>query len=69
MPENSKLKYLITTHENLDIHCNLFDQSCVEYARDCTKGNFEIKFDEKLYEPPEQILRLEKLLQSQEKEK
>ncbi len=40
-----KYKYMINRHENLDIHCNLFDSSFVEYFLDEPSGNFDILFD------------------------
>lgn len=65
-PENPNYKFLITTHEALDIHVNLFDQSSVEYDRTCKRGTFEIKFDQRLYEPPNQVVNLEKRLLAEE---
>ena len=44
-PENPKYNYMITTYDAVDIHLNLFDQSSVEYDRNCKRGSFEIKFD------------------------
>ena len=40
-----KYKYMINRHEQLDIHCNLFDSSFVEYFLDSEEGNFDILFD------------------------
>ena len=40
-----KYKYMINRHEQLDIHCNLFDSSFVEYFLDDPRGNFDILFD------------------------
>lgn len=51
-PENPNYKFLVTTHDTVDIHVNLFDQSSVEYDRTCKRGSFEIKFDQRLMEPP-----------------
>lgn len=56
----------MTTHDAVDIHLNLFDQSSVEYDRNCKRGSFEIKFDQRLYEPPKQILVLERHLDALE---
>ena len=46
----------------MDIHCNVFDSSFVEYFLDDVNGNFEILFDQKLYEPPKRVLDFEKEL-------
>mmetsp|Transcript_5514 Transcript_5514/g.7378 ORF Transcript_5514/g.7378 Transcript_5514/m.7378 type:complete len:113 (-) Transcript_5514:103-441(-) len=56
----TKYKYMINRHEQLDIHCNLFDSSFVEYFLDDANGNFDILFDQKLYEPPKKVLDHEK---------
>ena len=45
-----KYKYMINRHDKLDIHCNLFDSSFVEYFLDDERGNFDILFDQRLYE-------------------
>ena len=42
------------------MHANLFDSSFVEYFKDDPRNNFDIIFDQKLYEPPEITKRLEK---------
>ena len=57
-----KYKYMINRHEQLDIHCNLFDSSFVEYFLDDANGNFDILFDQKLYEPPKRVLDHEKAM-------
>ena len=51
---------MINRHENLDIHCNLFDSSFVEYFLDDPHGNFDILFDQKLYEPAKSVIDFEK---------
>jgi hypothetical protein len=56
----TKYKYMINRHENLDIHCNLFDSSFVEYFLDDINGNFDILFDQKLYEPAKSTIEFEK---------
>ena len=60
-----KYKYMINRHEKLDIHCNLFDSSFVEYFLDDGVGNFDILFDQRLYEPPRITVDLEKSLQEE----
>ena len=40
-----KYKYVINRHDELDIHCNSFDSSFVEYFLDDPNGNFDILFD------------------------
>jgi hypothetical protein len=55
-----KYKYMINRHEKLDIHCNLFDSSFVEYFLDDPNSNFDILFDQKLYEPSKVIIAFEK---------
>ena len=55
-----KYKYMINRHEKLDIHCNLFDSSFVEYFLEDGNGNFDILFDQRLYEPPKITVELEK---------
>ena len=57
-----KYKYMINRHEKLDIHCNLFDSSFVEYFLEDGSGNFDILFDQRLYNPPQTTLDLEKSL-------
>ena len=57
-----KYKYMINRHEKLDIHCNLFDSSFVEYFLEDGTGNFDILFDQRLYNPPQTTLDLEKSL-------
>ena len=57
-----KYKYMINRHEQLDIHCNLFDSSFVEYFLDDANGNFDILFDQKLYESPKRVLDHEKAM-------
>ena len=61
-----KYKYMINRHENLDIHCNLFDSSFVEYFLDEPNGNFDILFDQKLYEPAKSVLDFEKQMQDEQ---
>ena len=56
---------MINRHDNLDIHCNLFDSSFTEYFLDDDKGQFDILFDQKLYEPPKAVIELEKRLQEE----
>ena len=61
---------MINRHEKLDIHCNLFDSSFVEYfledgAGQGGVGNFDILFDQRLYEPPQITMDLEKTLQEE----
>ena len=41
----TKYKYMISRHDQLDIHCNVFDSSFVEYFLDDVNGNFDILFD------------------------
>ena len=43
---------MIRHTQNLDMHANLFDSSFVEYFKDDPRNNFDIIFDQKLYEPP-----------------
>lgn len=57
---------MINRHENLDIHCNLFDSSFVEYFLDDVRGNFDILFDQKLYEPAKSVIDFEKLMQEEQ---
>ena len=64
-----KYKYMINRHEQLDIHCNLFDSSFVEYFLDDANGNFDILFDQRLYNPPKTTLDLEKALQKEADER
>ena len=40
-----KYRYMINRHDNLDIHCNLFDSSFTEYFLDDDKGQFDVLFD------------------------
>ena len=51
---------MINRQGQLDIHCNLFDSSFVEYFLDDTNGSFDILFDQKLYEPAKKVVDLEK---------
>lgn len=37
----------------------MFDESCVEFYKGADFGNFDIYFDEKLYEAPESVVRME----------
>ena len=60
-----KYKYMINRHEQLDIHCNLFDSSFVEYFLDDPSGNFDVLFDQKLYEPAKSVLDFEKQMQAE----
>ena len=62
-----KYKYMINRHDAVDIHCNLFDSSFVEYFLEDDRDNFDILFDQKLYEPPQRVLEFEKkMLEEQE---
>lgn len=61
-----KYKYMINRHAKLDIHCNLFDSSFVEYFLDDPRGNFDILFDQKLYEPAKVVIELEKRMQEEQ---
>lgn len=65
MAQPAQHKYLTTRHGDVDIHCNLFDSSFVEFDTRSKKGNFEIEFDPKYFTPPQQIMLLEKSLQQQ----
>lgn len=56
---------MINRHEKLDIHCNLFDSSFVEYFLDDPNGNFDILFDQKLYEPAKSVIDFEKQMQEE----
>ena len=56
---------MINRHDNLDIHSNLFDSSFTEYFLDDDKGQFDVLFDQKLYEPPKVVIDLEKRLQEE----
>ena len=61
---------MINRHDKLDIHCNLFDSSFVEYFLEdgpgqVGVGNFDILFDQRLYEPPQITIDLEKTLQEE----
>ena len=40
-----KYKYMINRQDKLDIHCNLFDSSFVEYFLDDERNNFDVLFD------------------------
>ena len=63
LPDNpTKYRYIISVMPDREIHCNLFDRSCVDYFPSDKNGTFDIKFDAKLYEPPLQILEVEKLV-------
>jgi len=61
-----KYKYMINRHEKLDIHCNLFDRSFVEYFIEDPNGNFDILFDQKLYEPSKVLIDFEKQMQAEQ---
>lgn len=52
MAQPAQHKYLTTRHGDVDIHCNLFDSSFVEFDTRSKKGNFEIEFDPKYFTPP-----------------
>lgn len=52
-------KFFISSDEDVDVHCNVFDQSCVEYYKTAESGDFDIYFDDELYKPPQIILDLE----------
>ena len=41
------------------MHCNVFDESCVEYYKGTELGDFDIYFDEALYEAPDSVVRME----------
>ena len=56
-------KYMVNRQDQLDIHCNLYDSSFVEYFLDDPSGQFDILFDQKLYEPARSIVDFEKRLQ------
>jgi len=56
---------MINRQGNLDIHCNLFDSSFVEYFLDDPNGSFDILFDQKLYEPAKKVVELEKQMESE----
>ena len=51
---------MINRQDQVDIHCNLFDGSFVEYALDDSNGCFDVVFDQKLYEAPEAVVNFEK---------
>ena len=54
---------MVNRQDQLDIHCNLFDSSFVEYFLDDPTGQFDILFDQKLYEPAKTIVDFEKKMQ------
>ena len=54
---------MVNRQDQLDIHCNLYDSSFVEYFLDDPSGQFDILFDQKLYEPARSIVDFEKRLQ------
>ena len=56
---------MINRHDALDIHCNLFDSSFVEYFLDDPNGNFDILFDQKLYEPAKSLIEFEKQMEAE----
>ena len=56
---------MIKRQEKVDIHCNLFDSSSVEYFTDGASSNFDIVFDQKLYDAPKIVLELEKSMAEQ----
>ena len=60
LSQNDKIKYMVNRQDQVDIHCNLFDGSFVEYALDDSNGCFEVVFDQKLYDAPKSILDFEK---------
>lgn len=55
-----KYKYAINRFDTVEIHNNQFDHSFVEYSLEDPNGNFEIAFDQKLYEPAKSIIEFEK---------
>ena len=55
---------MVNRQDQLDIHCNLYDSSFVEYFLDDPSGQFDILFDQKLYEPARSIVDFEKRLQT-----
>ena len=54
---------MVNRQDQLDIHCNLYDSSFVEYFLDDPSGQFDILFDQKLYEPARSIVDFEKRTQ------
>ena len=54
---------MVNRYDQLDIHCNLYDSSFVEYFLDDPSGQFDILFDQKLYEPARSIVDFEKRTQ------
>ena len=50
---------MVNRQDQVDIHCNLFDGSFVEYALDDSNGCFEVVFDQKLFDAPEAVLKFE----------
>ena len=57
---SERYRYLITVQEKVTVHSNLFDSSVVEYYTDNERGQFDIVFDQKLYDAPKITLDLEK---------
>ena len=51
---------MVNRQDQVDIHCNMFDGSFVEYALDDSNGCFEVVFDQKLFDAPEAVLKFEK---------
>ena len=62
---DEKIKYMVNRQDQVDIHCNLFDGSFVEYALDDSNGCFEVVFDQKLYDAPEAVLNFEKQMMAE----
>ena len=60
-----KVKYQVFKQSDCILHRNLFDNSFVEYYTDNPKGNFDIMFDQKLYEPPRSVIQLEKRMEKE----
>ena len=61
-----KHKYMISRHEQLDVHCNLFDSSFVEYYIEDARKEFDVHFDQKLYEPPQEVLDLQAKIEAEQ---
>ena len=59
---------MINRQDKLDIHCNLYDSSFVEYFLDDDRGNFDVLFDQRLYEPPQPVTDFEQRMLAEEEE-
>ena len=53
---------MVNRQDQVDIHCNFFDGSFVEYAQDDPIGCFDVVFDKKLYDPPQSVIEFEKAM-------